>query len=226
MNININKTLTQYAELLAGCVSVRLTGTRDAEEIFNTHIQDGIESLKFLPQDAGSEIIDVGSGGGLPGIVWAVCRPDLNIILLDSIGKKCRAAQEIIEKLKLNNIKAICSRSEDFAKLNSNRERFDLACARAVADAGVTAELLSPLVKVHGNLMTFKGTKLEQELSQVNHKWRSLGLSEPEINYYGGEGSSKSILIWRKISKCPKIFPRKPGDAANKFWWTLNLKNA
>ena len=90
MNININRTLTQYAELLASCVSVRLTGTRDADEIFNTHIQDGIESLKFLPQDAGSEIIDVDSGGGLPGIVCAVCRPDLNIILLDSIGKKCR----------------------------------------------------------------------------------------------------------------------------------------
>ncbi|MBQ8692919.1 MAG: 16S rRNA (guanine(527)-N(7))-methyltransferase RsmG [Synergistaceae bacterium] len=223
MNLDINKTLKQYAELLAECVSVRLTGTRDADEIFNTHIQDGLEALKFLRQYSNAQIIDVGSGGGLPGIVWAVCRPDLNIILLDSIGKKCRASQEIIEKLNLNNIKAICSRSEEFAKLKSNRERFDLACARAVADAGVTAELLSPLVKVQGSLMTFKGAKLEQELEQVNHKWRCLGLSEPEINYYGGDNSSKSILIWRKISKCPKIFPRKPGDASNKFWWTLKL---
>ncbi|MBQ6909577.1 MAG: 16S rRNA (guanine(527)-N(7))-methyltransferase RsmG [Synergistaceae bacterium] len=222
--MDTNQALIKYAELLASCTSVRLTGTRDAKEILDTHIQDGLEALKFLPETSGSEIIDVGSGGGLPGIVWAICRPDLNIILLDSVGKKCRASQEIIDNLNLKNIKAICSRSEDFAKLN--REKFNLACARAVADAGVTAELLSPLVKVGGSLLTFKGAKLNQELEQVNNKWRYLGLSEPEINFYGGDDSSKSILIWHKVAHCPKIFPRKPGDAANKFWFNLkNFKN-
>ncbi|MBQ9897266.1 MAG: 16S rRNA (guanine(527)-N(7))-methyltransferase RsmG, partial [Synergistaceae bacterium] len=168
--MDTNQALIKYSELLASCTSVRLTGTRDAKEILDTHIQDGLEALKFLPETSGSEIIDVGSGGGLPGIVWAICRPDLNIILLDSVGKKCRASQEIIDNLNLKNIKVICSRSEDFAKLN--REKFNLACARAVADAGVTAELLSPLVKVGGSLLTFKGAKLNQELEQVNNKWR------------------------------------------------------
>ncbi len=223
MNFDIsatqNEILKKYSELLASCVTVRLTGTRDADEIFETHIKDSLESLKFLPEKI-INIIDVGSGGGLPGIVWAVCRPDLKITLIDSVGKKCRASQNIIDELNLANIKVICSRSEDFAR--DNREKFDLACARAVADAGVTAELLSPLVKIGGKLLTFKGAKLSEELEKIHGRWEFLGLSEPVINHYGGEDSAKSILIWDKISKCPKIFPRKSGDAKNNFWWNLN----
>lgn len=219
INETQRETLKKYSRLLASCISVRLTGTRDVDEIFNTHINDCLESLKFLPENSGAKIIDVGSGGGLPGIVWAVCRPDLNIILIDSVGKKCRAAQNIANELNLKNIKIICSRSEDFARIN--REKFDLACARAVAEAGITAELLSPLVKIGGVLLTFKGAKLNEELKKINGRWNFLGLDDPAINYYGGENSSRCILTWRKIAKCPKIFPRNFGDAVKKFWWNF-----
>ena len=67
-------TLYKYAQLLADCKRARLTGTRGADDIYNLQILDCIESLKYLP-DTG-KIIDVGTGGGLPGIVWAVYRPD------------------------------------------------------------------------------------------------------------------------------------------------------
>ena len=208
-------TLYKYAELLANCRRARLTGTRGAEEIFNLHVLDCEFSLEFLPETG--KIIDVGSGGGLPGIVWAVYRPELEIILLDSVNKKCEAMQEIINELEIKNIKVICSRSEDFAALN--REKFDLAGARALASAGVTAELLSPLVKVGGKILTFKGEKVHEELSEVNNKWRRLGLDKPSLNFYGGENSSKCVLIWGKILPCSKEFPRRPGLAANKKFW-------
>ena len=143
-------TLFKYAELLANCTRARLVGTRGAEEVFNLQVLDCEPSLAFLPSSG--KIIDVGSGGGLPGIVWAVYRPDLEIILLDSINKKCEAVNEIIKELEIKNVSVVCSRSEDFAKLH--REEFDLAASRAVALAGVTAELLSPLVKVGGKILT------------------------------------------------------------------------
>ena len=208
-------TLYKYAELLANCKRARLTGTRGAEEIFNLQILDCEPSLKFLP--ASGKIIDVGSGGGLPGVVWAVYRPDLNITLLDSINKKCEAVREIVEALEIKNMNIICSRSEDFAALH--REEFDLAGARALASAGVTAELLSPLVKTGGKILTFKGEKVHEEISEVNDKWRRLGLRTPSLNFYGDESSSKCIVTWEKISPCPKNFPRRPGLASNKKFW-------
>ena len=212
MNLQ-ESTLYKFAELLNSCKRARLTGTRGTEEIYNLQVLDCLESTKFLPESG--NIIDVGSGGGLPGVVWAVVRPDLQVTLIDSINKKCEALQEIINLLGLTNINIICSRSEDFAGIN--REKFDLAGARALASAGITAELLSPLVKISGKIITFKGEKVHDEISEVNNKWHKLGLSEPEIKFYGG--LSKCFVIWEKVSKCPAIYPRKPGQAAIKKFW-------
>ena len=212
MNLQ-ESTLYKFAELLNSCKRARLTGTRGTEEIYNLQVLDCLESTKFLPESG--NIIDVGSGGGLPGVVWAVVRPDLQVTLIDSINKKCEALQEIINLLGLTNINIICSRSEDFAGIN--REKFDLAGARALANAGITAELLSPLVKISGKIITFKGEKVHDEISEVNNKWHKLGLSEPEIKFYGG--LSKCFVIWEKVSKCPVNFPRKPGQAAIKKFW-------
>lgn len=221
------RTLYKYAELLNSCTRARLVGTRGAEEIFNLQVLDCKASLDFLPQSG--KIIDVGSGGGLPGVVWAVCRPDLEIVLLDSINKKCEAVREIVETLGIKNINVICSRSEEFAK--ANREKFDLAGARALASAGVTAELLSPLVKVGGKILTFKGEKVHEEISEVEgrppvegrlpveNQWHRLGLKKPSLNFYGDEDSSKCLLIWEKISPCPKEFPRRTGLAGTKKFW-------
>ncbi len=210
-------TLYKYAQLLSDCKRARLTGTRGADEIYNLQILDCLDSLKYLP-DTG-QIIDVGTGGGLPGIVWAVYRPDLSVVLLDSINKKCEAVQDIIDALELHNVKIICSRSEDFAR--DNREVFSLAGAKALASAGVTAELLSPLVKVGGKLITFKGERVHDELSEVNNKWPRLGLSKPEISYYAQDewNSSKCLVIWEKVKSCPKEFPRRTGLAGTKKFW-------
>lgn len=193
--MNLQKsTLYKFAELLDECKTARLTGTRGVEEIFNLQISDCEESIKFLPESG--NVIDVGSGGGLPGIVWAVCRPDLKITLLDSINKKCSAMKNIVDALEIKNVEIVCSRCEDFAKVNSRI--FDLACARAVASAEITIELLEPLVKIGGKIMTFKGKKVHEEISQADKKLRKLKLTKPELNFYGGEDSSKCIVIWRK----------------------------
>ena len=208
-------TLYKYAGLLNSCTRARLVGTRGTDEIFNLQVSDCEASLDFLPESG--KVIDVGSGGGLPGIVWAVCRPDLEITLLDSINKKCEAVREIVEALEIKNVSVICSRSEEFANLN--REKFDLAGARALASAGVTAELLSPLVKVGGKILTFKGEKVHDEISGAENQWHKLGLKKPSLNFYGDENSSKCLLIWEKISPCPKKFPRRTGLAGIKNFW-------
>ncbi len=205
--------LYRYAELLASCTRARLTGTRGAEDIYVLQVLDCLPSLEFLPQSG--KVIDVGSGGGLPGIVWAVYRPDLSVTLLDSVGKKCDAVRDIAGTLGITNVNVICARSEDFAR--ENRETFDLAGARALASAGVCAELLSPLVRVGGHMMTFKGEKVHDEISEVGNSWSRLGLKKPALKFYGG--NAKCILSWEKIKPCPKDFPRRAGLAGQKFFW-------
>ncbi|MBR1671818.1 MAG: 16S rRNA (guanine(527)-N(7))-methyltransferase RsmG [Fretibacterium sp.] len=230
------ETLLRYAELLAACVTARLTGTRGPEDIYAQHIRDCLESVPFLPQGPG-RVIDVGSGGGLPGLVWAICRPDIEAVLLDSVGKKCRAVQSIAEALGLSNARVVCARSEDAAR--SERERFDLACARAVASAGVTAELLSPLVRVGGLLLTFKGAKLAGELADVEAssklrgraclpappKWGRLGLNSPFVLPSGPEDSSRALVFWEKAAPCPRAYPRPAGMALTNAWWSSHGQN-
>ena len=205
--------LYKYAELLSSCTRARLTGTRGADEIYSLQIQDCMSSLEFVPESG--RVIDVGSGGGLPGIVWAVYRPSLNVTLLDSISKKCEAVSGILDALKIENVRVVCARSEEYAL--THREEFDLAGARALAGAGVTAELLAPLVRVGGSILTFKGEKVHDEISEVCDKWSMLGLGKPAIHFYGGE--SKCVVTWKKLKKCPASFPRRTGLAATKHFW-------
>ena len=206
-------TLYRYAELLAKCTRARLTGTRGTDEIYTRQIQDCLPSLNYLP--ASGKVIDVGSGGGLPGIVWAIYRPDLRVTLLDSVNKKCEAVSEIIADLKIGNVKVVCSRSEEFAK--SHREEYDLAGARALAASGVCAELLSPLVRVGGHVLTFKGEKVHDEISEVADKWGMLSLSKPALHFYGGE--AKCIVLWKKVKNCSARYPRREGLAGIKPFW-------
>ena len=205
--------LYKYAELLASCTRARLTGTRGADEIYSLQVQDCLPSVEYLPKSG--RVIDVGSGGGLPGIVWAVLRPELDVTLIDSVNKKCEAVSEIVRELGIKNVRVICSRSEDFA--GTNREEFDLAGARAVASLGICGELLSPLVRVGGKVLTFKGERVHEEISEVEDKWGLLGLSKPALKFYGGE--SKCIVLWEKVKKCPAKFPRRAGLAGTKPFW-------
>ncbi|MBQ7155075.1 MAG: 16S rRNA (guanine(527)-N(7))-methyltransferase RsmG [Synergistaceae bacterium] len=206
-------TLYRYAELLASCTRARLTGTRGADEIYALQVEDCLPSAEYLPESG--KVIDVGSGGGLPGIVWAVLRPDLSITLLDSVAKKCEAVRGIVAELGVSNVEVVCSRSEEFAR--THREKFDLAGARALASAGVCAELLAPLVKAGGRVLTFKGERVHEEISEVMDKWGMLGLGRPSVNFYGGE--SKCMVLWEKEKPCPKVYPRREGLAGMRHFW-------
>jgi 16S rRNA (guanine527-N7)-methyltransferase len=172
-------------------------------------------------------VIDVGSGGGLPGLVWAICRPDLSVTLLDSARKKCRALEEFRDALGLVNVSVVWARCEEYAL--TARESHALAAARALAHAGVLAEYLSPLTALGGRLLAFKGPKGSAELAQVGNQWGKLGLSRPHILSYdplaedAPESRDYSFVVWEKNAPCPSLYPRKSGAALSKNWWHNQL---
>ena len=218
------ETLRRYAGLLASYDAARLTGSRDAGELYDLHVKDSLHSVALLPK-AGKgtdRVIDVGSGGGLPGMVWAICRPDLDVTLLDSARKKCRAMSEIAAALSLNNVSVVWARCEEHAL--REREGYVFAAARALAHTGVVAEYLSPLVARGGRAVAFKGPKGVNELREIGDKWSVIGFAGPVVlpygdNVHGGNERNYFFVIWEKISPAPLSYPRKPGIAPAKSWW-------
>ena len=207
--------LRRYVDLLASYGGkIRLTGPTDPGILWEEHIVDCAWSLPSLPPTG--DVIDVGSGGGLPGLVWAICRPRLSVTLLDSVHKKCAAMETMAAALGLANVTVVCARAEDFAR--SRRESFDLAGARALAEAGVAAELLSPLVRSGGTLLAFKGPRYTEEIALIN-SWRGLGLLPPTLVAYRIGEKERYLLAWKKSDPCPKAFPRRSGSAEKDPWW-------
>ncbi len=208
--------LENYAQLLANLNErARLTGPREAPAIMDEQIKDCAFSLAFAP-DIGP-VVDIGTGGGLPGVVWAVCRPRLRVTLLESVGKKCSVLEEISARLRLSNVDVACSRSETLAL--ERRESYGIALSRAVGHLGVVAEYISPLVRVGGFGLVFKGPKVEQEIEDVGEGWSALGFRDPMIYPYSINGKSLCLVKLEKHKTCPARFPRNPGKASKNFWW-------
>lgn len=218
---DMEKTLRNYAVLLGKCNErARLTGPSDPEILYAEHIADALPGLPYLPAEG--SFVDVGTGGGLPGMVWGICRPDLKGTLLDSIGRKSKLVEEMAIALGCSNIDVVNMRSEDFAR--THRERFDVATARAVAHACILAEYLSPLVKPGGRLIAFKGPGAAEEVRIPPAKWNVLGLSKPALHPYRTAGKDRFLVIWEKVSRISRQYPRNPGLAEKKPWCGLPEK--
>jgi 16S rRNA (guanine527-N7)-methyltransferase len=219
INPGIEKKLRLFARLLAEANErVRLVGPSDENVIYEEHIKDAVEVSRLLGMfPSGNRFADIGTGGGIPGTVWCVLRPDLGGVMADSVGKKIRTAREISDALGLRNAAFVNARSEDLAA--RERESFDAASARAVADSRVTAEYLAPLVKVGGILIAFKGAKVHDEIDLPAQQWLKLGLGAPSLDPYSISDRKLYLLTWEKIAPCPSRFPRKPGEAKRAPWW-------
>ena len=209
--------LRHYISLLSKANEIaRLTGPSDEEILWNDHLVDCAYALPMIPSKG--RLIDVGTGGGLPGMVWAICRPDLEVTLLDSISRKCKLVEKMAIALGLKNVNVVCSRSEDYSK--DNREKFDIASARAVCSAGILAEYLSPFIRVGGHAVAMKGPKVKEELSLIkDNKWRTLGFSVPALTSYTLNDMERYLLVWTKKLPAQKGFPRRPGMAEKYPWY-------
>ncbi len=185
---------------------LNLTAITDEKEVVIKHFLDSVLPDKIFPQNA--SVIDVGSGAGFPALPLKIVRPDLHVCMVDSLNKRINFLQEVIEKLKLDHSIAVHSRAEDFAK--NNREKFDVAVARAVARLNTLLEYLLPLVKVGGMAVIYKSCKLEEELQEAQKAISVLGGKLEKIEYFCIEegGLERNILIIKKVANTPPKFPR------------------
>lgn len=192
---------------------VNLTAIKEDEEIVKKHFIDSMKVFKFQQLKNAKNIIDIGTGGGFPGIPMKIIKPDINIVLLDSLNKRINFLNEVIKEIQLDNIKTIHGRAEDFAQDTKYREKFDVAVSRAVANLTVLSEFCIPYVKVGGYFVAMKGPAVEEEIKQSKNAIRMLGGRVEHIEKVQIEDSdfNHNLVIIKKIAKTPKVYPRKAG---------------
>lgn len=190
---------------------INLTAITEFHEIILKHFVDSVTISRFVSH--GKSLIDIGTGAGFPGIPLKILRPDLEIVLMDSLQKRINFLDEVILKLKLEKIKTIHARAEELGKDKKYREKFDVATSRAVANMSVLLEYLVPFVKKQGKVICMKGSDISEELENSKKAEKILGVSleNKEFLYLPGTNMERNILIYLKIKDTPKEYPRKAG---------------
>jgi 16S rRNA (guanine527-N7)-methyltransferase len=195
--------------------TTNLTRITEPEDFLYRHLLDALAILPLIPPDA--SLADIGSGAGIPAIPLAIARPDLRIIAVESVGKKCAFIQSAKESLDLSNLDVLNDRSELVGQKPEYRERFDVVTARAVAALPVLLELCLPLVTVGGQFLAMKGLSYEAELEASAYALKTLGGRLREVRTFSHprlEGSR--VLAFEKVARTPKQYPRQPGTPSKK----------
>jgi len=166
---------------------------------------DSIISSRLINENIEySNCIDLGSGAGIPGIIMSILNNKKSFTLVDSTQKKCDFLNSMKESLNLNNIEIICSRAEDLDTI----EKYDLVVSKAMANLGTLLELSSSILKINGKTAFLKGIKVEDELNMYTSKKIDLSFSKSKIIPYQYDHKKRFLVIFEKIKKTNKKFPR------------------
>jgi 16S rRNA (guanine527-N7)-methyltransferase len=182
-----------------------LTAIRDLDEARRVHVEDALTALPLLGE---GPVVDVGSGGGSPGIPLAAAHPDLPFDLLEATARKCAFLRRWAAELP--NVDVICARAEEHAR-GDGRDAYGTAVARALAPPPVAVEWCLPLVRPGGRLVLFttEGANLEQRAAAAAEQ--VAGILESAVSVLDAE--RRLLLVVAKTGPTPERFPRRPGTA-------------
>ena len=198
---------------------MNLTRITDDEDVINRHFIDSLclikaDSYLEVPMDGGTSVLDMGTGGGFPGIPLKIMYPDIRIVLVDSLEKRVRFVQRVIDELMLRDAQVIHSRAEDFGRSTGRRESFDLCVSRAVAALPVLAEYTLPYLKIGGQAVYYKGMEIEEEINSARRAFTLLGGKYPvhTVKYLLPDTDiGRSLVVVNKVAETPVYYPRKAG---------------
>lgn len=205
-----------YERLIEKNKVMNLTAITECEEVVDKHFVDSILLGSVKELSGKKRVIDVGTGAGFPGIPLKIVYPELEITLLDSLNKRVKFLDEVIEELGLTGIQAVHSRAEDMAQDAAHRQQYDICVSRAVANLATLSEYCIPFVKQGGYFISYKSTQIEEELKQAKKAVQVLGgtLEQVETVQIPGTTIKRQFVMIRKTGTTPKKFPRKAGTAS------------
>lgn len=210
---NINLTNLQkeqfynyYSMLVEWNQKFNLTAITEKKDVIYKHFLDSVSAYNLLKEN--SYILDVGAGAGFPSLPLKILRPDLKIVMLDSVNKKITFLQEVIKNLKLNNVVALHTRAEDLAQKKEYRENFDYVVSRAVSKLNTLCEYTLPFLKQNGKLVAYKSVDSELEILEAKNALNILGGKVEEVKDVSYEDNDRKLIIVLKTFKTPNKYPR------------------
>lgn len=206
-----------YYELLTEWnKKINLTAITGYEDVVRKHFIDSIMICSLLDLNKDIRIIDVGTGAGFPGIPIKILNPDCRIVLLDSLNKRVRFLETVVDELGLENVECIHGRAENVSREKKYRASFDLSVSRAVANLSTLCEYCIPFLKKGGMFVSYKSDKADDEINGSENAVRTLGseiTSVKEIALPETDIVRKFIMI-TNIKEVSNIYPRKAGIPA------------
>lgn len=202
-----SESLEKYANILIDYNKhTNITAITDKESIYLKHFYDSLTLTKIINLNTNLKVLDIGSGGGFPGIVIKIIFPNLNITLLDSNNKKSEFQKYVIKELDLKEIEVINDRAENYFKKGL---KYDLVVARAVSNMLVLDELCIPFLKINGNAVLMK-SEVNEELAQSKKGIEILGGKIIDIQEFRlpKEESLRTLIKIQKEKETPKEYPR------------------
>lgn len=202
-----------YEMLVEWNEKINLTAITAYEDVLKKHFVDSLSLIKAVNLRQNYNLIDVGTGAGFPGLALKIAFPNLSVTLLDSLNKRIRFLDAVIEELHLGHVQTVHGRAEDAARQGKLRESFDLCVSRAVANLSTLSEYCLPFVKKGGLFVAYKSERGDSEIEEAERAISSLGgrIKErvefilPDSNIY------RSIFVIQKVGRTPDKYPRKAG---------------
>ncbi|NLW52299.1 MAG: 16S rRNA (guanine(527)-N(7))-methyltransferase RsmG [Tissierellia bacterium] len=195
-----------------------ITNITEYDQMYIKHFIDSIYVDKTSIDFNSKKIIDIGTGGGFPGIPIKFIYTESKITLMDSLNKRIKFLQDVIEQMDLKDIEALHARAEELARDNDYREKYDIAISRAVAELRTLIEYSLGFVKVGGYFIAMKGPNFQEELDNATNSIKEMGGKlEKTITYsLPDDNGERSLLLIKKVKPTPPKYPRGQGKPRSK----------
>lgn len=184
---------------------MNLTAITEPAQVARLHLLDSL-SLLTLQDLREKKVVDVGCGAGFPGVPLKIACPEMELTLLDSLGKRMAWLEQVLPDLGVD-ANCITARAEEYVA--GCREAYDVATSRAVARLNILLELTAPYVKVGGAVLAMKGTAAQEELEEAKNAVQKLGLKVEKLAEFPADGTAHTVIVLRKVKPTPAQYPRR-----------------